>query len=307
MISIIIVSYNTQGYLREVLASVQTFCLGNIEIIVVDNASVDGSPEMVAAEFSQVKLIQSGQNLGFGRANNLGVQHAKGEFVCLLNSDAVLSSDAVSVLANYLSQHPEVACVGPKILLPDFVTPQPQAFGYAPSLKTLTMQALRLNTLLPNAAWSRGIDGIYQAVAEHAVGWLSGVCMMIRREDYVAVGGFDARFFMYCEDIELCMKLSERGGIVVLNSTAIMHYGGASSKGLAAKIRNSLWQQRHLLMIMADHNGPLKMRIAKVMIAVGLIMRIAVGVIYIPTQGIKNTTLQTAWARLCDLFLRIKT
>jgi GT2 family glycosyltransferase len=301
-VTLVIVNFNTVDYLRECLASIYRYMPSTTEVIVVDNASVDGSCAMVKKEFPPVKLIESEVNLGFGAGNNLGVAYASHDYVMLFNSDAVLKMDSADGLLQYMAAHPEVSCVTPRVVLPKTFEIQPKTFGYRPNLKSVFMQSVGLNRLFPKCEYFNGIDGDYRWGREMEVGWVSGVCMLIRRADYQAVGGFDQRFFMYCEDIELCLKLSKLGKIVLLDDFDIIHYGGGSSRTMAAKVRNSVWQQRHLLMIIRDYSGLIQRSLSSCILVFGLLIRIMVAVLKIPNHGIEeNELFQASWARLGDL------
>ncbi len=306
-ISIVIVSFNTKDYLRTCLRSISTHVLhdgatNGIEVIVVDNASVDGSVAMVRSEFPHVKLILSEQNLGFGKANNLGVTQAQGAYIFLLNSDAYLLNNGPQELLDYLATRPDVACVGPRVLLADETTLQPKAFGYLPTLKTVTMQSLGLSVLFPNLPWAQGVDGVQRSGKIMSVGWLSGVCMLFRKTDFLNVGGFDARFFMYCEDIHLCMKLAAFGQVVLYDDASIVHIGGGSTKDIRARVKNSVMQQQHLCVIMRESIGTFATRLAKCSIALGLLGRCLLALLKWPKCGLSaNTLLQTSLARLVKL------
>jgi GT2 family glycosyltransferase len=302
-ISIVIVNFNTRSYLNECLAAVYQHVAPAPEVIVVDNASSDGSVEMVKADYPQVICLESDQNLGFGLANNLGVAKASQPYVMLLNSDAILRSDTANQLVQYLMMREDVSCVMPRIVLPETGVVQPKTFGFRPTAKHVFMQSLGLNRLFPACDFFKGTDGDKRWAREMQVDWVSGVCMVMRTKDYLVVGGFDARFFMYCEDIELCLKLGKLGKIMVYDDFAVMHYGGASSKSIAAKVRNSVLQQRHLLMIVHDYFGTTQARFARVFIAIGLVLRVVGGLIKLPSQGVTNNeVLQSALARFKDLW-----
>jgi GT2 family glycosyltransferase len=301
-ISIIIVNFNTTDYLRESLLSIYKHS-GNIhEVIVVDNASSDGSVAMVKSEFPQVNLIISDKNLGFGVANNLGVEAARGKYIVLFNSDAYLLSDTPHVLAAYLDSHPEVSCVCPRVVLPGSGDIQPKTFGFTPTIGRIFMQSTGLNRIFKKSVLFRGTDGDYRWAKEMQVGWVSGVCMVMRRQDYLEVGGFDPRFFMYCEDVELCMKLQSKGEIVLYDAADIVHYGGASSKQLSSKIRNAVLQQRHLLIITDEYQGRLSGFIARLILLLGLVIRLSASLLLAPKRGLSNNELlRTCWARTLDL------
>lgn len=301
-ISVVIVNYNTADYLRECLASIYQWMDGKTEVIVVDNASTDGSVAMVKADFPQVKLIQSEKNIGFGLGNNLGVQHASQPYVFLFNSDAFLQMDSATALLSYMQKNQDVRCVTPKVVLPKTFEIQPKTFGFTPTLKRVFMQSIGLNRLFKYQPFFRGIDGEARWTREMAVGWVSGVCMLMRREDFLKVGGFDARFFMYCEDVELCMKLGKLGKIILLDDYPIVHYGGASAKTITAKVRNSVLQQRHLLMILRDDQGLIAAFCARIIMLLGMAMRLIAATIQIPKNGFsQNEALFSAWARFIHL------
>ncbi len=302
-VSFIIVSYNTVDYLRECLESVYKHTNNIHEVIVVDNDSHDGSIAMVKNEFPDVKLIETGENLGFGVGNNVGVEHATGEYVMLFNSDALLTTDSAKILSQYLIDNPNVSCVCPRVVLPKTHIIQPKTFGFKPTAKRVWMQSLGLNRLFPSSTFFRGTDGEHRWSKEMKVGWVSGVCMVMRKEHYQAVQGFDDRFFMYCEDVELSLKLERFGDVVLYDDAEIIHYGGASSKSIESKVRNSVWQQQHLLIIVKDYFGKNQATLAKLGLFIGLFIRMCAGIIFIPKRGIKNNEgLQSAWARLKSLF-----
>jgi GT2 family glycosyltransferase len=272
------------------------------EVIVVDNASTDGSVDMVKKEFPTVKLIESDKNLGFGLGNNLGVNHAVGEYVMLFNSDALLTMDTAQELVNYLEINNGVSCVCPRVVLPNTHVIQPKIFGFKPTAKTVLMQSFFLNRLFPKSTFFRGIDGDHRWAKKMNVGWVSGVCMFMRKQHYQFVNGFDSRFFMYCEDIDLCLKLEKFGDIIFYDDFEIIHYGGASSKTVSSVIRNSVWQQRHLLLIVKEYFGKTQWFLSAIAIFFGLILRLILGALVIPKYGInENLNLQSTWARILDL------
>lgn len=301
-ISVVIVNYNTIDYLRECLSSVQQFMPADTEVIVVDNASTDASCSMIKKDFPQVRLIELSENVGFGLGNNVGVEAATQPYVMLFNSDAYLQMDTGNALLEYLVSNPDVSCVTPRVVLPKTHVIQPKTFGFTPNAWRVLMQSTGLNRLFKNSHFFAGIDGDARWAREMQVGWVSGVCMAMRRDEFLSVGGFDQRFFMYCEDIELCMKLSKIGKIMMLDDFPIVHYGGASSKSIATKVRNSVWQQRHLLMIIYDAHGCFQAFLSRIFMLFGMLVRLAISLLHIPKQGIsKNEALQSAWARFKNL------
>jgi hypothetical protein len=275
-VSIIIVNYNTRALTEACLRSIEAQVRGvSHEVVLVDNASSDGSAEMVRERFPAVRLIENPCNLGFGVANNIGAGVARGEHLMLLNSDAELLSDSASALLEFLRAHPLAAAVGPRVLLPDGRR-QPMITGDLPGLRAVRNDALFLSRLAPGFFPGIHHDEPGESVAE--VGWISGVCMMIRRDAWEQVGGFDPSYFMYCEDIDLCRRFRQRGWTIVhLDDAAIRHHNGGSSKSAQQKLRSKLMQQRHFLSLLGNSLDARELKAAKFFLGVGLLLRMAVG------------------------------
>jgi GT2 family glycosyltransferase len=308
-VSVIICTYNRAALLRECLTSIiRTSDMRASEIIVVDNASVDDTAATVRREFPTVRLLVQNENVGFCVANNIGVAASSAPYVMLLNSDAILLSDAAGNLVRFLEEHDDVKCAGPRIVLPNGER-QPRVFGNLPSLWRIAMQSLYLGRLFPWIPVLEGVDGRDRPGPVDDVGWISGVCMVMRRLDFISVGGFDPTFFIYCEDVDLCSRLSERGGrIVRIDTYPVLHYGGGSSPLVAAQMRNSLLQQRNLLKIVRRRSGRLASAAASLLISLGLLLRIIVGVARVPTRGLRsNILLRSSWLRIRDLVSPVST
>jgi GT2 family glycosyltransferase len=191
-VSVVVVSYNTRDLLRQCLQSVAASAHRPVEVFVVDNASGDGSQAMVAAEFPGVTLIALDRNLGFGAANNVALRRCQGEFVLLLNPDALLAEHALGALMAAIVARPAVGIVGPRILNPDG---SPQSSGY------------HFPTLLSEIRLSKKVDALISAVAGPAaaapapdrfveVDWCDGACMLVRRAVAAQLGGFDEQYFL---------------------------------------------------------------------------------------------------------------
>ncbi len=237
-LSVIIVSWNVAALLRDCLRSVvrsqapgvrsqesgeliADSCFLTSEIIVVDNASADGSAAMVRVEFPAVRLIVNAENLGFARGNNQGIRVSGGRYVVLLNSDTIVPSGALATLVAFMDAHPTAGAVGPRLLRPDG-TPQPYAFGGDPTLRYLLARGVnRLIFRRPLHDW------VTDAVQE--VDWVSGACLMVRRAAMDQVGLLDENIFMYFEDNDWCLRIRQAGWRVVFNPhVAITHIGGQS-------------------------------------------------------------------------------
>jgi GT2 family glycosyltransferase len=252
-LSIVIVSYNVRAHLAQALLSVQA-ALRNIahEILVVDNASADGSAHMVHTRFAHVGLIQNQTNVGFARANNQALAQCSGQYVLILNPDTVVAEDCLAHLLQCLEADPSIGAVGPRILngeggfAPESkrALPTPRvAFYKLFGLGRLFPQSAKLNRYhLKNLA-----DDVSQPVPV-----LSGSCMLVRRSLMAQLGGFDERFFMYGEDVDLCYRITQAGFQNYYCAQArILHYKGRSTpRGLrnALTFYHAMWlfARKHL-------------------------------------------------------------
>src|SRR5262245_41835730 len=190
-LSVVVVNWNTQALLRRCLASVGRFLSGvPHEVLVVDNASRDGSADMVAVEFPQARLFRNSNNLGFGRANNQAMAAAQGEFFLLLNSDAELLDDGTARLLERVRARPGVGVAGLRILRPDGGV-QASA-GRFPTLRRLCIAGFWLNRVLPRPITEDLLLGHYwDHCVEREADWVIGACMLVRRSVFRETGGFD--------------------------------------------------------------------------------------------------------------------
>ena len=234
-VSVIVVSWNVKDLLRQCLRSVYASRFeGEIDLIVVDNASHDGSAEMVRAEFPQARLIASPTNLGYAGGNNAGMAAATGDFLFVLNPDATLFEDAISQLVAYLKDHPLVGAVGPQLLWPDgSVQSSRRRFPTTGSLfweSTLLEQWFPHNRISRYYKFSDQDDGDAQPVD-----WLVGAALMIRREVWQAVGPIDEEYFMYFEEADWCRRCVQAGwAIHYVPQAKVTHYEGQSSQQVVA-------------------------------------------------------------------------
>jgi GT2 family glycosyltransferase len=234
-LSVVIVNWNVCALLRRCLASVlkQSGHPANkgtdLEIIVVDNASTDGSVEMLRAEFPQVTLIANSANRGFTGGNNQGLEAAQGRYVLLLNPDTQVLGDAFATLIGYLEAQPDVGLVGPQLLYPDgSVQSSRRRF---PTLATLFFESTWLESLAPPSLLEHYHVRDQPDNAVLDVDWVVGAAMLARREAIQQVGGLDERFFMYSEELDWCRRIKAAGWRVVYHPRAqITHYEGKSSE-----------------------------------------------------------------------------
>ncbi|GAB4367498.1 MAG: glycosyltransferase [Calditrichia bacterium] len=240
-VSVIIVNYNVKDYLAQALHSIER-SLADIshEIVVVDNASVDGSVPFLRKEFPHIKIIENRQNLGFARANNQALKIVKGEYVVLINPDTVVQEDTFSRLLQFFEETPQAAAATCKIINPDG-TFSVDCRHAVPTPSVAFWKVAGLNKLFPRSKIFGQYNLTYLDANEtYPVPAISGSFMMIKKKVLDTVGHFDERFFMYCEDIDLCHRINEAGfKIYYVPATQIIHYKGESSKrGRLDYIRN---------------------------------------------------------------------
>ena len=234
VLSIIVVSYNTAALLRRCLASLpQTVAGAPVEVIVVDNASTDGSADIVAAHFHEVDLIRLPSNTGFAAANNTGLAAARGRYLCLLNPDTEVSPGALERLVAWLEEHPATGVVAPRLLNPDGTT---QAVGFRfPGLLQLALDWFPLH---PRLLGSR-LNGRYPPPWRRPfrVDYPLGACFVVRRAAAADVGLFDAGYFMYSEEVDWCRRLAAAGWqIWTLPAATVLHHGGSSTRQQPARM-----------------------------------------------------------------------
>lgn len=233
MLSVIVVSWNTRETLRDCLLAVRWHLPeASRELIVVDNASGDGSPEMVAQQFQNVRLLRNTENLGFGRAANQGMAAAQGRFLLLLNSDAFLTDSSLLGLTERLERDPTLGLIGPRILLEDGRL-QASARRF-PSLGRLALSELWLHRFLSRASAAERLLGPYWAHdSEREVDWLVGACLLLKREVFDQTGGFDPGIFMYGEEVEWCHRIRGKGWRIVFSPEAqVLHLNHKSADRL---------------------------------------------------------------------------
>jgi len=227
-ISAVVVNYNAAGHLADCVRSLRAD--GADEIIVVDNASTDGSHDAVTDADPAVRWVETGRNLGFGRAANRGVVAATNDLVAIMNPDAVVEPGAVKALADVLDADPAIGVVGPRVENPDGSWyPSARTF---PSLRDALGHAF-LHYVSPDNRFSRRyklLDWDHDTARD--VDWVSGTFMLARRSAFDSVGGFDEAFFMYVEDVDLCWRLHAAGWRIRYEPSArVVHAIGASSEG----------------------------------------------------------------------------
>lgn len=231
-LSVIIVNWNVKELLRNCLRSLDEGDRAGLttEIIVIDSASTDNSPQMVREEFPQVRLVTSDQNLGYARGNNTGAKAALGRYLLFLNPDTVVGPAALSQLVDLMEARPLAGAVGPLLRWPDG-TVQSSRRRF-PTLGSLFWESTLLGQWFPNNHHSQRYHRLDQS-ADHLqqVDWIVGAAILIRRETWQEVGPLDETFFMYFEETDWCYRCAEAGWeIYYLPAAQVTHYEGKSSE-----------------------------------------------------------------------------
>ncbi|MGF9699865.1 glycosyltransferase family 2 protein [Paenibacillus sp. MABNR03] len=237
-VSIIIVNYNTRQLTLDCLASVyKSITSFQYELIVVDNASHDGSVEAIRDAFPEVRIIANRDNTGFAVANNQAMEIAKGRYILLLNSDTVVQKDTLEIMIGFMDRHPEMGASGCKVILPDGSLDKACKRGF-PTPSASFYYAFGISHMFPDRPkFNQYQLGHLSPDNEYPVDCLVGAFMLVRRETIDQVGGLDETFFMYGEDIDWCYRIKEAGwGIYYYPHTYIVHYKGASARRKPMKI-----------------------------------------------------------------------
>ena len=253
-ISVVIVGWNARHYLELCLESLaEAPPRRTTEILVVDNASSDGSAEMIEARFPHVKLIRSTENLGFAKGNNVGIRQCEGRYIALVNPDVIVLPGCLDALADFLDQNPKVGNVGPRVLNPD---------------RTLQSTCRRFPTLWNNFCSASALASVFKGsrffAGEHmfffphdrtlAVDVLVGCFSMVRREAFEAVGLLDEDLFMYGDDVDWCRRCWNTGWEVVFfpGAQAIHDRGRITAP---YPVRFALAQQRSVMHYWTKHHS----------------------------------------------------
>lgn len=269
-LSVIIVNWNTKDLLVACLDSLsaqKSIC--KIEVIVVDNSSNDGSAEIVNEKYPHVILIRNATNLGFGKANNIGMKQSRGRYICLLNSDVRVLPNCLQNLVNFMEQNKSIGISSPLTLSPNMSIQD--TCRKLPNLWNNVCDLLYLNKLFPK---SDSLSGEHMMFFDHRstrkVEGLAGCCLMIRKAALDRVGLFDEQFFIYFEETDLCKRFGQAGWDIVFypDASIVHHHGASASKdplrfsGKQIKSQVKYWKKHHskivvtiFLFILLIHNG----------------------------------------------------
>jgi N-acetylglucosaminyl-diphospho-decaprenol L-rhamnosyltransferase len=261
-LSILIVTYNSRPLIGTLLNGLARQLDGlNAEVVLVDNASHDGTADAVAEHHPWVRLVRSAQNLGFAAGNNLAARHATGRVLLLLNPDALPARGCVARGLALMDSDPDVGLAGARLLADDGAT-QPSARMF-PSLMQEAIVLSGLAARFPKSRWFGRLDRTWADPASAApVDWVPGAFALVRRDLFDQLGGFDERFFLYYEEVDLCRRIHAAGyRVQYWPELRVQHIGGVSARTVAgATVARSgsqltLWRARSGLLYYRKNHG----------------------------------------------------
>jgi len=241
-LSVIVVTWNAKHYVEQCLASLQQLSETPPEIIVVDNASSDGTPELIREHFPQVHLIRSDENCGFARGNNIGIQHSHGDYIALVNSDVIVPAGCFDKILAYMDCNSDVGLLGPQMVGPDGSIRRSTMRN--PTLWNLLCRALALDRLFQRTRWAGGfLMRDFPHDRTQVVEVLNGWFWVARRQALKDVGPLDGQFFMYGEDLDWCYRFQKEGWRLVFFAGArAIHFGGGSSAAAPLRFHREEYQ-----------------------------------------------------------------
>ncbi|HZJ25848.1 MAG TPA: glycosyltransferase family 2 protein [Acidimicrobiia bacterium] len=271
-LSVIVVSYNTRELLEGCLRSVFSETTSvRLEVVVVDNASSDGSADMVATEFAEVALIRSDNNDGFARACNRGVAASHAPWIVLLNPDTEVHDRALERLLDFGRAHPRAGLTGGRTLRPDGTVDPGSCWGDI-TLWSLTCFAFGLSTALRHSeAFDPESLGRWERDSVRAVDIITGCLLAASRETWDRLGGFDERFFMYAEDADLAMRARAAGFRPAITPDATITHVLAAASGSGARSRAMVLRGKTTLL--AKHWSPARARAGVALLVIGAGLR----------------------------------
>lgn len=252
-LSVIVVNHNAAAFLNRCLKSIACALAGiDHEVCIVDNASSDESASLIRKQFPQVQWLSNERNLGFAAALNRGLQNTRGRYILWLNPDAELLDDRITDLLRYLENNAGVGILGPQLVDPD--GKRQLSCRSFPSYRTAFFHRYSLlSRLFPRNRYAlQYLHSDWDGEAVREVDWVSGACLLHRREVSSQLGGLDERFFMYCEDVDFCLRAKQKGWSACYHPAArVLHHIGGSTRQIRRKMtlerHRSMWRyyQKH--------------------------------------------------------------
>lgn len=288
LVSIIIINYNTRDLLRECLVSVQAASCDK-EIIVVDNASSDGSVEMVEREFAEVRLLKNSTNERFAKPNNDAFRLARGRYLFLLNSDAALTPGALESLLEYMDAHPVVGMCGPQLLNPDGSI-QPSCRGFV-SIWSHFCDMTALDKFFPRSKLFAGSEMTYfDHTMEREVDHVMAAAVIVREEALDTVGGFDERLSIYYNDLDWSRRTRRAGWkIVFFPKSRVVHHLGKTARPLVRRREIFLEQYENIFYYYQKHFGRAALLLYRCMLFVGFLPRTLYWLIRLTSDSSEQT------------------
>lgn len=271
-LSILIVNWNTRTFLQQCLATLP-FDERAVEVFVVDNASRDGSAEMVREMFPQVQLIASDKNLGFAAGNNLAARQARGQYLLLLNPDTIVPRGTLTALIEFANAHPQCGALGPELQNADG-SRQRSCWRGTPDLKMALSDALYLWRVPLLGAWFGSEYRPEELRAARTVDHLIGACLMIRHEAWNETGALDEGFFLFLEETDWCARARRAGWeLYYVPDVHVTHFGQESMR-LEPSRNVPQFYRSYLKFYRARHSSQLRVAVLKAIIALGSGIRI---------------------------------
>jgi GT2 family glycosyltransferase len=279
-VSIIIVNWNTRESLRDCLRSIFEQA-GNLvyEVIVVDNASTDGSVEMVENDFREVKLIKNQENRGFAAANNQGIALAEGRYILLLNSDTIICDNAIEKTMRYADKRSDAAVIGCQVW-ENSDTIQMTCFGF-PGLVNIILNTFGLSRQFKlNRFFGRERMLWWRRDSERQVDVVSGMFMFVRREAIEQVGMMDEDYFLYYEETDWCRRFAGAGWkLVFWPGARIIHTDVGSKSSNQIPLKMFVQKQKSQLIFLKKHSGRLSYWLGSLLISVSFILRLSISLL----------------------------
>jgi len=268
-LTVIIINWNTRELTRQCLDSLYNPLPDlAVEVFVVDNASSDGSPQMIRENFSQVCLIKNPQNVGFAAANNQAVRLGTGRYILLLNSDTIVRPGTIDRLVSFMEANPHAGAAGARLLNPD--GSQQYSCSPAPTLSREIRRMFHLPGVRP--------DGYYEmkdwdTSLPVRVDVLLGACLLLRRQVIEQVGLMDEGYFMYSEEVDLCYRIQEAGWqLYWVPQAEVIHYGGQSTRQASEEMFARLYESK--VRYFRKHHGKVALVVYKMILIGASLLRL---------------------------------
>ncbi len=295
-LSIVIVSWNTCDLLLSCLTSVYNYSPAcRFEIWVVDNASSDGSTEMIRRRFPQVQLIENQENFGFARGNNQAILRSAGKYILLLNPDTEVKSGALEALLKFMEENPHAGAAGARLVNPDG-TLQNSCYR-APTLTREIFRLFHLESLIPNSSY---LMAEWMNTTHREVDIAQGACLILRRQALDQIGLLDEEYFIYSEEVDLCYRLRKAGWkIYWVPQAEVIHYGDQSTRQVPTEMFLRLYESK--ILYFRKHHGWMAVKKYKLILLAATLTRLMISpLVWLeqPTQRRKHLMLANRYWQL---------